>query len=175
MKGERSLIKREKERENIMMNNTIINNTTVKAKKSTHSIPFATLRHFLPIAASAGWLLSVLFPQSSFVNGLAVILMVIGFVSALTVCPIKLITLPFWTTVEAYGLGSIFHPLVGLVAAVSIGLPVGIGIMLYAPAAFTIYKWFKKDEEQSDEEKGMCQSVATHNANYVPATNQYYF
>ena len=111
-------------------------------------------RYFLPILTTIGWILIFLFTESAvpdFVAYIIIAITAIGFISALTVSPIKFIKFIFTSTIKGFHIvrGLIpFYGLADLIAAlfgVSLGFMFGVTVVFGIPAVFTIAKFFKED------------------------------
>ncbi len=111
-------------------------------------------RYFLPVLTTIGWILVFLLPESLVPDFVAYILLgiiVIGFISALTVSPIKLIKFIFTSTIKGFHIvrGLIpFYGLADLIAAIvgtGFGFSFGVFIVFGLPAVFTIAKFFNED------------------------------
>ena len=109
-------------------------------------------RYFLPLLASLGWGIAIVF---NVVDGsplmiFSMILVGIGVISALTVCPFKLISIPLKWAIRGFYICRSFIPVYGvadLFAAVfgtSIGFILGAIVVLALPAIFTIKKFYEK-------------------------------
>lgn len=141
--------------ENIITNQEILTTeateTEIKAKRNVWEI-LNTVRYFTPLISSVGaiiWIAS----KSTTLGGFGILLMLIGFTVALTVCPLKLLTFPFKCIpagfklfrgfIPFYGVADLVAALVGTVT----GFVVGLFLTLMVPAYFTIKKYFAKTEE----------------------------
>ena len=111
-------------------------------------------RYFLPILTTIGWILVFLFSESSlpdFIGYIILGVMAIGFISALTVSPIKFIKFIFSSTIRGFHIvrGLIpFYGLADLIAAIfgtMLGFAFGVIVVFGLPAVFTITKFFKED------------------------------
>ncbi len=137
---------------NVNVINTTIDTESaaqVKARPDILSI-LAIARYFLPILASVGGLLWAFIPGDSFFYSFGVMLMCIGFVSAFTVCPLKLLAFPFICLVGGfkicrgfipyYGIGDLIAGLVGT----CLGFGFGLIVIMTCPAFFTIKKFLEQ-------------------------------
>lgn len=111
-------------------------------------------RYFLPILTTIGWILVFLFSESSlpdFIGYIILGVMAIGFISALTVSPIKFIKFIFSSTIRGFHIvrGLIpFYGLADLIAAIfgtMLGFAFGVIVVFGLPAVFTITKFFNED------------------------------
>lgn len=111
-------------------------------------------RYFLPVLTTIGWLLVFLLQESSVPDFVAYILLgiiVIGFISALTVSPIKFIKFIFTSTIKGFHIVRGFIPFYGLadlfaaIFGVGLGFMFGVTVVFGIPAVFTITKFFKED------------------------------
>lgn len=111
-------------------------------------------RYFLPILTTIGWILVFLFSESSLPDFFGYIIlgvMAIGFISALTVSPIKFIKFIFSSTIRGFHIvrGLIpFYGLADLIAAIfgtMLGFAFGVIVVFGLPAVFTITKFFNED------------------------------
>lgn len=110
-------------------------------------------RYFLPLLATIGWAIGLIFTpdDGTFLMILSLALSGIGFISAITVCPLKLLALPFkWagrgfvicrSLIPVYGLADIIAAVFGVVIGALLGACVTFGL----PAIFTIKKFFTED------------------------------
>ncbi len=136
-----------------MTNTAVLNNQaeikeviTIKEKASVLEA-LAITRYFLPILSTVGVLLCA-------AGGIGILIgaamMVIGMLSALTVCPLKLMGFPVKVGLVGFKVCRGFIPVYGvadLVAAiVGIfgGTIVGLGVVFCAPAIFTIKKYLSE-------------------------------
>lgn len=105
------------------------------------------VRHFLPIAATVGWLVMWMLGHMSFFAVLGGLLIAVGVISALTCCPGKLLLYPILCIaggfkicrafVPVYGLGDLIAGLIGLYLGSIVGAIISLGL----PAILTIRKW----------------------------------
>ncbi len=109
-------------------------------------------RYFLPVLTTIGWALVFLFPDApDAVCNIFLILMAIGFVSALTVSPLKLVKFIFKSAVKGFHILRGFIPFYGvadLTAAIvgtTFGFVFGLVIVFGLPAVFTIAKFFNEN------------------------------
>lgn len=111
-------------------------------------------RYFLPVLTTIGWILVFLFSESSlpdFVGYIILGVIAIGFISALTVSPIKFIKFIFSSTIRGFHIvrGLIpFYGLADLIAAIFgtvLGFAFGVIVVFGLPAVFTITKFFNED------------------------------
>lgn len=110
-------------------------------------------RYFLPIITTIGWMIALIFNaiEGTFLMNFSLVLVGIGLVSALTVCPLKLLMLPLKYAGRGFAICRSFIPVYGvadLFAAVfgaSGGFIIGAFIVLGLPAVFTIKKFFIED------------------------------
>lgn len=109
-------------------------------------------RYFLPLLTTIGFVLGlVLKPNSGdFLDYFTMVLAYIGWISALTVAPLKMLKfiwtcIKFWFTlirgfIPVYGVADLIAAFVGT----AIGLSLGVVVVVFVPAVFTIFKFFEK-------------------------------
>ena len=105
------------------------------------------VRHYLPIAATVGWLVMWMLGHMSFFAVLGGILIAVGVISALTCCPGKMLLYPILCIaggfkicrafVPVYGLGDLIAGIIGLYLGSIVGAIISLGV----PAILTIRKW----------------------------------
>lgn len=112
-------------------------------------------RYFLPVLTTIGWIFVFLFPDApDFIGYIILSVMGIGFVSALTVSPLKFIKFIFTSTIKGFHILRGFIPFYGvadLVAAIfgtAFGFMFGVIVVFGLPAVFTIAKFFNEDSFQ---------------------------
>lgn len=112
-------------------------------------------RYFLPVLTTIGWIFVFLFPDvPDFIGYIILSVMGIGFVSALTVSPLKFIKFIFTSTIKGFHILRGFIPFYGvadLVAAIfgtAFGFMFGVIVVFGLPAVFTIAKFFNEDSFQ---------------------------
>ena len=113
-------------------------------------------RYFLPILATIGWAIGLGFmpDDGTFLMVFSLILVGIGLLSAITVCPLKLLALPFKWAIKGFFILRSFIPVYGvadLCAAIfgtAGGFVLGVFVIFGLPAIFTITKFFKEDSFQ---------------------------
>ena len=123
---------------------------TPQAKKDNDvfSILLA-IRYFLPILASVGGLMWAFIPSGSFFYSFGVALMCIGYITALTVCPLKMLAFPFKCIPAGFTICRGFIPYYGIADLVAgllgttLGFCFGFLVTLTCPAFFTIKKFLE--------------------------------
>ena len=113
-------------------------------------------RYFLPILTTIGWAIGLGFEPAdgTFLMVFSLILVGIGLLSAITVCPLKLLALPFKWAIKGFFILRSFIPVYGvadLCAAIfgtAGGFVLGVFVIFGLPAIFTITKFFKEDSFQ---------------------------
>ena len=113
-------------------------------------------RYFLPILTTIGWAIGLGFEPAdgTFLMVFSLILVGIGLLSAITVCPLKLLALPFKWAIKGFFILRSFIPVYGvadLCAAIfgtAGGFVLGVFVVFGLPAIFTITKFFKEDSFQ---------------------------
>ena len=134
-------------------------NTTLTPQKTESGIESLSLmekillgRYFLPVLSSIGAILGFTCGSNDIVEGISLLLIIVGAISALTVCPLKLMAFPFKCVAKGFTICRGFIPFYGvadLVAAIvgtAIGFLFGILTVLFAPAFFTIKKFLDEIE-----------------------------
>ena len=109
-------------------------------------------RYFLPILTTIGWAIGVGFmpDDGTFLMVFSLLLVGTGLLSAITVCPLKLLALPFKLAGRGFIICRSFIPFYGiadLVAAIfgtMFGFMFGVIAALCLPAVFTISKFIKE-------------------------------
>jgi len=110
-------------------------------------------RYFLPILTTIGWAIGFGFmpDDGTFLMVFSLILVGIGLLSAITVCPLKLLVLPFKWAGRGFVILRSFIPVYGvadLCAAIfgtAGGFVLGVLVVFGLPAVFTIKKFFNED------------------------------
>ena len=110
-------------------------------------------RYFLPILATIGWAIGLGFmpDNGTFLMVFSLILVGIGLIFAITVCPLKLLSLPFKWAGRGFVILRSFIPVYGvadLCAAIfgtTGGFVLGIFVIFGLPAVFTIKKFFNEE------------------------------
>ncbi len=135
------------------MSEMVINNETVNTveteKKANAWEIIKTVRYFLPVLSSIGAAMWAFIPSGSPFYSFGVMLMLVGYIAAMTVCPLKLLAFPFKCIPAGFKIFRGFIPFYGvadLVAALFgtvTGFVVGLFITLMAPAYFTIKKYIE--------------------------------
>ncbi|MBR6532934.1 MAG: hypothetical protein IKT44_00695 [Clostridia bacterium] len=113
-------------------------------------------RYFLPILATIGWAIGLGCEPAdgTFLMVFSLILVGIGLISAITVCPLKLLALPFKWAIRGFFILRSFIPVYGvadLCAAIfgtAGGFVLGVFVIFGLPAIFTITKFFNEDSFQ---------------------------
>ena len=110
-------------------------------------------RYFLPVLTTVGWIIGLTFvpDDGTFLMIFSLVLVGLGLLAAATVCPLKLLSLPFkWagrgfficrSLIPIYGVADLFAALVGVTG----GFLLGIILIFGLPAVFTIKKFFSQD------------------------------
>ena len=142
-----------------MTNTTAINNTNITTENTDTLSVFEKIlliRYFLPAITTISFLIGMAVPLNSFFEGILLLLMGLGILSALTVCPIKLILFPvkcafagfkfFRGFVPFFGYADLVAGILGLIC----GFVFGVMVVFILPAAFTIKKFFSDAEEFDD-------------------------
>lgn len=135
----------------IVNNEAAVNNESVGTLEKIVGV-VKTVRYFAPIISTVGAVLFML-SKSSTIGGFGVLLMLIGFGIALTVCPLKLLAFPFKcipagfkifrSFIPFYGVADLVAALVGTIT----GFAVGLFLTLMVPAYFTIKKYLANKED----------------------------
>ena len=114
-------------------------------------------RYFIPIITTIGWIILYLLGTSvsETAETLCLIPITIGIISALTVSPVKFVLCIFTTAKWGMGIlmtiGAIVGPAgvaMGALMGLSLGALAGVTIVVFAPAIFTIYKFFQEVERE---------------------------
>lgn len=150
------------------MNTAVINNTTATEEMENQffeandtaveiaedKTPLTTMekilaiRYFVPALSTIGFLACFLGQGIAVISTMGVILMAIGFISAMTVCPLKLMGFPLKCVARGFSICRGFIPVYGvadLCAAIFgtvFGAMFGLGVVLILPEIFTIKKFF---------------------------------
>ena len=111
-------------------------------------------RYFLPILTTVGFLLSLAFEPSagSLLDNVTMVLAVIGWISALTVSPIKILKFIFKSVAVGFKFVRGFIPFYGVadlaagVVGVGGGLTFSLAVLAFFPAVFTITKFFNEEK-----------------------------
>ncbi len=111
------------------------------------------VRYFLPILTTIGWAIGLGFrpDDGTLLMIFSLILVGVGLISAMTVCPLKLLTLPFKWAGRGFVICRSFIPIYGvadLCAAIfgtAGGFVLGVFTVFGLPAVFTIKKFFNED------------------------------
>ena len=135
--------------------NTTVNTTPVEAETEKMSVLDIVLaaRYFAPLASGLGFLLGFSFGSNPIVEVVSLILIAIGLLAAVTVCPLKLLAFPIKCAGKGFTICRGFIPfygvadLVAAVVGVSLGFLFGACVVLFAPAFFTIKKFLIQAEE----------------------------
>ena len=134
-----------------MTNTASINERMVNVETTNENTVLETIlaaRYFVPIASSVGALLLALSNGASIMAAIGIVLMFIGGIAAITVCPLKLLSLPFKGVVIGFTVCRGFIPFYGvadLCAAIFgtvFGFMGGLMVAACAPAIFTISKFY---------------------------------
>ncbi len=133
-----------------MTTNTI--NTAVSNIENMPTKKKELIRHLLPLTSTVG---TLLWSTLGFIPVFAVIgilLILFGFICAITICPGKMIKLPLIIGragfkivrgfIPYYGIGDICGGIFGFL----FGVLFGCMILFVVPAAFTIHQWFHRDD-----------------------------
>lgn len=135
------------------MTNMNTTNTMATTKKETNFNKekvmdfLSTARYFAPILASAGWIIGFSLGHMVFFDFIGIIFVIIGLVSAVTVCPIKFLKFAFTCGKKGFGIARLFIPVYGLadifggLFGFTTGAFLGLMVTIFAPALFTIKKY----------------------------------
>ena len=106
-------------------------------------------RYFIPALSTVGAIMCFIGGGTGVVSLMGMVFILIGVVSALTVCPLKLLSFPlmcagkgfslFRAFVPVYGLGDIIAALLG----VTFGFMFGLAVAACCPVIFTLIKYFE--------------------------------
>ena len=105
--------------------------------------------HFVPVICSLVWILYYTLNPSNFVADYILFpLVMIGWIAALIACPLQFIKVAFKLVVGGWTVGWTICPLIPMcfgtaLAGAAIGLFAAIVLVVFAPAAITIYNFFK--------------------------------
>lgn len=135
---------------NTITNEAVITAPAAETEERTDVLTvLLAARYFLPILASVGGLMWAFIPSGSFFYSFGVALMCIGYITAFTVCPLKLLAFPFKCIpagfticrgfVPYYGIGDLIAALIGTM----LGFCFGLFTTLLCPAFFTIKKFLE--------------------------------
>lgn len=108
-------------------------------------------RYFLPVLTTIGWIIGFTLGNMAFFEYLALILIGIGLLAAITVSPLRFLKFIFTSAINGFRLLRGFIPFYGvadLIAAVfgiSFGFVFGLVVVFCVPAIFTIAKFFNED------------------------------
>ena len=131
------------------MNSTIAREkTTTENERDSLDVvdKLLCIRYFLPLLSSLGALLGFCI-GGDFFSAIGLVMIAVGTLSALTVCPLKLLAFPFKCVGVGFTFCRGFIPFYGvadLVAAIvgtTCGFMFGLVVVLFAPAIFTIKKF----------------------------------
>lgn len=135
---------------NTQIQNPVVETPAANDKLSALDIIFIS-RYFIPAISTVGVILAVALSHVNAVLLLALIMVAIGAATALTVCPIKLLTFPLKCIAAGFKFCRGFIPVYGvadLCAAIFgtvIGAFFGLAVIFGLPAVFTIKKFFAKE------------------------------
>ena len=126
---------------------------TADGKVSVLEIILAA-RYFLPLITTIGFAIALIFePEGgSFLDKLVMVFAIIGWISALTVSPIKMLKFVLKSIATGFKIVRGFIPyygvadLVAAVIGVGLGFIFSVGILAFFPAIFTITKFFNEDK-----------------------------
>ena len=110
-----------------------------------------TIRYFLPLITTIGFGLSLIFEPKAgdFLDTLTMIFAYIGWISAITVSPIKILKFIWGSIAVCFKVARGFIPVYGVadlvagVVGLGVGLTFSLAVLAFIPAAFTIPKFFK--------------------------------
>ena len=108
-------------------------------------------RYFLPIITTVGFGLSLIFEPKAgdFLDTLTMVFAYVGWISALTVSPIKILSFIWGSIVTCFKTLRGFIPFYGVadlaagVVGFAVGLSFSLAVLAFIPAVFTIPKYFK--------------------------------
>ena len=111
-------------------------------------------RYFLPILTTIGFVLSMIFnPTSgSFLDNTTMVLAIIGWISALTVSPLKILKFIWKSVAIGFKIVRGFIPYYGIadlcaaIFGVGAGLTFSLAVLAFVPAVFTITKFFNEEK-----------------------------
>ena len=136
------------------MQTMTVNNPTTETRTAFEKIAEAwgmirAICHFVPLICSLVWILYYTLDPSNFVADYILFpLMAIGWISALIACPLQFIKVALKLVAGGWTVGWAICPLIPMcfgtaLAGAAIGLFAGILLVTFAPAAITIYMFFK--------------------------------
>lgn len=135
------------------MNNVMMNNTETKMIERKNMSGIKKARYFLPLLSTAGWLVKLFGYGIGAFDIIGNIMIIIGVLSALTVCFKEMFTITFVCIaacfkfcrgfIPYYGIADLVAGLVGLMFGGVAGLVVVVGM----PAILTIRKYKKRCAE----------------------------
>lgn len=105
--------------------------------------------HFVPVICSLVWIIYYAFDPSNFVADYILFpLVMAGWVAALIACPLQFIKVAFKLVVGGWTIGWTICPLIPMcfgtaLAGAAVGLCAALMLVVFAPAAITIYNFFK--------------------------------
>ncbi len=130
----------------------LIAENNMQAKAYGFMDTLASIRHFLPLLSIAGAGLMAIGVEVLAIIG--IIFALVGFISAMTVCPLKLMAFPVKCIVKGFKICRGFIPVYGVadftaaVMGTILGFCFGMAVIIFLPAIFTIKKYYQKDEEE---------------------------
>lgn len=134
--------------------NTFAKDNVMSGEKPTVWEFILTARYFLPILTTVGFAISKLcdIEAKSFLDYFSMVLAYIGWVSALTVSPLKMLSFVWKSVKTGFTVVRGFIPFYGIadlaaaVIGVGLGLTFALVILAFFPAVFTITKFYREQE-----------------------------
>ena len=105
--------------------------------------------HFVPVICSLVWILYYTLNPSNFVADYILFpLVMAGWIAALIACPLQFLKVAFKLMIGGWTIGWTICPLIPMCFATALfgaalGLMGGLALVVFAPAAITIYNFFK--------------------------------
>ncbi|MBQ8550975.1 MAG: hypothetical protein IJ426_06525 [Clostridia bacterium] len=130
---------------------TIVTEAPKKADANAVLKKILAARYFVPIASTVGFLFCLI--GSNVFTLIGALLIFVGLVTALTVCPLKLVSFPIKCAAVGFKICRGFIPVYGvadLVAAIvgtTLGIMFGMVVSACFPAFFTLRKYLASEEE----------------------------
>lgn len=128
-------------------------NTNVNMNANTNTNTFKMISAFLPLLASLGWFIGFTIGHIKFFEIFALALIGVGLVSAVLVCPARILLFPFKCIPFGFSICRKFIPYYGvadLCAAIfgtCLGFMFGLLVSFGCPAYFTISKYLAEKED----------------------------
>ncbi len=129
-----------------MTNANVINAPITVDAENTRPDTVTLIRHYLPAVATIGWVIGFTLGHIAFFETLGLILIAVGVIAALTVCPLKFLSVPLRCAGKGFVILRSFIPVYGvadLCAAIigtTFGCMVGLIATLGFPVVFTLRK-----------------------------------